>query len=327
MPANLTPEYRAAEQQFTQAKTPAEKLAALRLMLSRVPKHKGTDKLQADLKRRIARLNDEIQAQAKHKGFAVHVEREGAAQVVVIGPPNAGKSRLVSALTGVTLEVAPYPFTTQRPAPAMMAYEDVHIQLVDLPPISAEHTEPGMLGIVRTADAALLVVDLSAADVLENIEEVIRTVELGKIKLTREAVAPDPWASVALKQCLLVGTRLDVPGSSGSRAVLEELYGERFDINAVSAESGENVAALRATIFRMLRLVRVYSKPPHEPPDMKKPFVLRQGNTLRDFANAVHHDFAERLKFARVWGHGKFEGQRINRDYVLCDRDVIELHL
>jgi ribosome-interacting GTPase 1 len=327
MPANLTPEYRAAEQQLMQAKTPVEKLAALRLMLSRIPKHKGTDKLQADLKRRIARLNDEIRSQVKQKGFAVHVEREGAAQVVVVGPPNAGKSRLVSELTGVALEVAPYPFTTQRPAPAMMPYQDIQIQLVDLPPVSAEHTEAGVFGIVRAADAVLLVVDLSAADVLDRIEEVITALGLSKLKLAREAVESDPAASVASKQCRLVGTKLDLPGSRGNLEVLQELYGERFGISAVSSESGENMQPLREGIFRILRLVRVYSKPPHEPADVKKPFVLQQGSTLRDFANTVHHDFAERLKYARVWGHGKFEGQRINRDYTLCDRDVIELHL
>jgi ribosome-interacting GTPase 1 len=225
------------------------------------------------------------------------------------------------------LEVAPYPFTTQRPAPAMMAYEDIQIQLVDLPPVSAEHTEAGVFGIVRAADAVLLVVDISAADVLDRIEEVIAALERSKLKLARVAAESDPSASVAVKQCRLVGTKLDVPAPSGNREVVEELYGERFGVSAVSGESGEGVQPLRETIFRMLRLVRVYSKPPHEPADMRKPFVLREGNTLRDFANTVHHDFAERLKFARVWGHGKFEGQRINRDYTLCDRDVIELHL
>lgn len=327
MPANLTPDYRAAELQFTQAKTPAEKLAALQLMLSRLPKHKGTEKLQADLKRRIARLNDDIQSQTRRKGFAIHVEREGAAQVAVIGPPNAGKSRLVSALTGVALEVAPYPFTTQRPAPAMMPHEDVQIQLVDLPAVSAAHVESWVFGIARTADAALVVVDLSAPDARDRLEEVLAVLERNKISLVREAVAHDPSASVAAKLGWLVGTKLDLPGAAGAGAVLAERYGARFGVSAASGETGENVPALRETIFRMLRLVRVYAKPPHEEPDMTKPFVLREGSTLRDFAIAVHHDFAERLKFARVWGHGKFEGQRINRAYALCDRDVIELHL
>ncbi len=327
MPANLTPEYREAEQQFKQARTAAEKLAALKLMLSSIPKHKGTEKLQADIKRRIARFNDEIKGQAKRRGFAIHVEKEGAAQVAIVGAPNAGKSRLVSALTGVALEAAPYPYTTQRPFPAMMRYEDVQIQLVDLPPVSATHTATWVSGIVRTADAALLVVDLSSTDILDQVEEVLTTLENSKVKLVREAVESDPWVSIASKQCRLVGTKLDLPGASRNREILEDLYGQQFGISAVSGQSGEHVEQLRATTFRMLRLLRVYSKPPHEEANMTKPYVLREGSTLRDFANAVHHDFAERLKFARVWGHGKFEGQRINRDYALCDRDVIELHI
>jgi len=211
--------------------------------------------------------------------------------------------------------------------PGMMPFEDVQVQLVDLPPVHPDFPESWLYQIIRNADAALLVVDLSAADVLDQIEEVITTLEHSKLKLTREAVESEPSASVASKQCRLVGTKLDLSASRANREVLEDLYGERFGFSAVSGETGENVEPLRGAIFRMLRLVRVYTKPPHEPADMRKPFVLQEGNTLRDFASAVHHDFAERLKFARVWGHGKFEGQRINRDYRLRDRDVIELHL
>jgi ribosome-interacting GTPase 1 len=247
--------------------------------------------------------------------------------VAILGPPNVGKSQLLSALTRVAVEVAPYPYTTQRPFPAMMPYQDVQIQLVDLPPLSTTHTESWVPSIVRTADAGLLVVDLSSADVLDQIEEVLTVLERSKVRLVRDAVEADPSASVAPKLCRLVGTKLDLPEASGNRKALEDMYGERFDISAVSGASGENVDQLRGTIFRMLRLLRVYSKPPHQEPDMTKPYVLREGSRLRDFANAVHHDFAERLKFARVWGHGKFEGQRINRDYRLCDRDVIELHM
>ncbi len=327
MPANLTPEYRAAEQQFKRASTPDEKLAALRLMLAKIPKHKGTEKLQAGIKSRIARANTEVNRQSKRKGFAVHVEKEGAAQIVIVGPPNAGKSQLVATLTGVEVEVAPYPYTTQRPLPAMMRYEDVPFQLVDLPPVCAVHTESWVSSIVRTADAALLVVDLSSANVLEQTEEVLATLEASKVKLVREGIETDPVASVALKQCRLVGTKSDLAEAAGAREVLEELYGERFGISAVSGGTGESTDELRETVFRMLRLVRVYAKPPHEEVDMTKPFVLREGSTLSAFANLVHYDFAECLKFARLWGHGKFEGQRVNRDYVLSDRDVIELHV
>ncbi len=325
--ANLTPDYLAAEQEFRRAKTPEEKLSALRRMLSTIPRHKGTEKLQADLKRRLAKINEEVQSQAKRKGFAIRVEREGAAQVAVVGPPNSGKSRLVAALSGVDVPVAPHPYTTKSPVPAMMPYEDIRIQLVDLPPISSEHAEGWVSGIVRNADAALLVVDLAAPDVLARIEDCLSVLESRRLRLVGGEPAPESWTSVAEKRARLVGTKLDLPGASHAWQAVRDLYGERLRAIAVSGESLENVEELRKGIFRMLLLVRVYAKPPHEAPDLAKPFVLREGSTVLELASTIHHDIADRLRFARVWGHGKFDGQRVTKDYVLGDRDIVELHV
>jgi len=326
MPANLSPDYREAEEQYRQAASPEDRLTALRRMLTTIPKHKGTEKLQADIKRRIARLNDDIAHQARRKGFSIRVEREGAGQVVVVGPPNAGKSQLAATLSGVDLEVAPYPYSTHVPAPAMMPYHDVRIQLVDLPPVSSTHTESWVPNIVRTADAALLVCDLSSPDVIERTEDCLATLETHKVRLVRGDSDPDPRARVLEKRARLVGTKLDLPGAADTRSFVEELYGERFEIDAVSAVDGRNIATLAQRLFELLRIVRVYSKPPGHEPERSKPFVLPAGSTLLDFARIVHHDFVDRLKFARVWGHGKFDGQRVTRDYVVQDGDVVELH-
>ena len=327
MPANLTPDYLKAEEEFKKARTLQEKLAALKRMLSTVPKHKGTDKLQADIKRRIARLKEDIQQQGKRKGYAVYVEKEGAAQVAVVGPPNSGKSQLVATLTNVEVEVADYPFTTQKPFPAMMPYEDIQIQLVDLPPVSTMHMEFWVPNIVRNADAALFVVDLSASEILEQIEETTFLLEKNKVRLVGYDTESDPWASILEKKTWLVGTKLDLSDGAYNWEVVKELYFGKFGLSAVSAKSTENIERLRVEIFEMLHILRVYSKRPHNEADMTKPFVLKRGSTLLDFANQVHHDFSEQLKFARIWGHGKFDGQRVNKNYVLNDRDVIELHL
>lgn len=327
MPANLTPDYLKAEEEFKRAKTQQEKLAALKKMLSTVPKHKGTDKLQADIKRRIARLKEEIQQQGKKKGFAIYVEKEGASQIVVVGPPNSGKSQLVSVLTNVEIEFADYPFTTQKPFPAMMAFEDIQIQLVDLPPVSGMHMEFWVPSIIRNADAALLVVNLSTSDVLDQIEETTSLMENNKVRLVGHDTENDPWASILEKKTWLVGTKYDLPGASDNWDIIKELYFGKFGLSAVSATNRENIERLRVEIFEMLRILRVYSKRPHHEAEMNKPFVLRQGSTLLDFANLVHHDFRQQLKFARIWGKGKFDGQRVNKDYKLQDRDIIELHL
>ncbi len=327
MPANLTPEYLDAEREYKQARTAQERLDALRRMLATVPKHKGTEKLQADIKRRISRLMEEMQKSGKRKGFAISVPKEGAGQVALVGAPNTGKSRLVAALTHATPEVAPYPFTTRAPYPAMMPFEDVQVQLVDLPPFSAQHLEPWVAGIVRTADAALIVFDLACDDPLEQLGETFSLLRQCKIKPVAGEAVVDPWASVAEKKCLLVGNKVDAPSAAETFEVLQELYGGQFPLCAVSAERGDGIEQLRRTIFAMLNVLRVYSKPPGKEADRSRPFVLRRPATILQFASLVHHDFAEKLRFARVWGNGKFEGQRVNKEYELQDGDVVELHI
>ena len=327
MPANLTPEYLEAEKLFKEASTPEEKLVALKRMLTTIPKHKGTDRLQGDIKKRIAKMRQLVETRTRKKGFSITVEREGAGQVAVVGPPNSGKSQLVRELSGVDVEVAPYPYTTQQPAPAMMPYEDILIQLVDLPPVCSTHTETWLPQIVRTTDAAVLVVDLGSEEVLDEIEDALTVLEDRKVRLVGGEPASDAWASVVEKKTLLVGAKVDLPGAEETWSALSDLYGERFKGLPVSTETLENVEEVRSRIFGMLRLVRVYSKPPHHEADRSRPFVLGVGSTLLDFARTVHHDFEDKLKFARVWGHGKFEGQRINKDYTLVDGDVIELHV
>ena len=327
MPANLTPEYLDAEREYKHARTPQERLDALRKMLATVPKHKGTEKLQADIKRRISKLNEELQKSGRRKGFAIVVPKEGAGQVALVGAPNVGKSQLVAALTHATPEVAPYPFTTRAPYPAMMPFENVQVQLVDLPPLCGEHLEPWIAGIVRTADAMLVVIDLACADPLEQVEETLRLLEQCKIKPVAGEAHFDPWASVVEKQCLLVGNKLDEPQAPENFAVLQELYGVDYRMHAVSAARGDGLKELRRAIFAMLNVLRVYSKPPGKEPDFSRPFVLKRQTTLLEFANLVHHDFGEKLRFARVWGNGKFDGQRVTKEYQLQDGDVVELHI
>ena len=163
MPANLTQQYKKAEDEYRRATTPEEELACLQKMLQEIPKHKGTDHLQAELKSKIAKLKKEIAAETtsgKKSGRGLRIPRQGAGTAILLGGPNAGKSRLICSLTRATPEVAPYPFTTQTPAPAMMPFEDVLVQLVDLPPLNLEHVEPWVWDIVRRADAVWIVVNV-----------------------------------------------------------------------------------------------------------------------------------------------------------------------
>jgi len=325
MPANLTPDYLEADRRFKSAKTTEEKLEALDEMQATIPRHKGTEKMQADIKRRIAKLrNEQSKRPASRVGLIYKVDKEGAGQLALVGPPNSGKSALVRALTHATPEVADFPFTTRAPQPGMMAFEDIQFQLVDLPPVHPEVHESWVYQIVRNADAALLVVDLSDPDLLEDLEMTLGELVKAKVHLGR-GPAPEVvgWLE---KRTLLIGNKRDLGGAGDDLEILRELYGPRFDILAVSVETGEGLDALRHGVFEMLDLVRVYTKAPGHKLEKIAPYVLKRGSHLIDLAALVHHDFVTQLKFARVWGHGRFEGQMVNRDYPLVDKDIIELH-
>ena len=312
MPANLSPEYLAAEQDYKEARTHAEKIAALERMLSTIPKHKGTEKLQADIKHRLSQARKESQKKgAAHAVPFYIVQKEGAGQVALIGPPNSGKSRLVCALTHARPEVAEYPFTTRAPTPGMMTFENVQIQLLDLPPLSAEFTEPWLPQAIRGADEGVLVVDLNDPDLLGEIEFITSTLAERRLKPPK----------------LLVGNKLDLPGAEDNFGALEDLYGDRFRCLAVSAATGRNLDRFARAVFDLLGLVRVYTKPPGKKLDTSAPYVLRRGQTVGDVARHVHKDIAEHLKFARLFRlDGARDGLMVERTHVVEDQDVLEFH-
>jgi uncharacterized protein len=323
MPANLTPQYLEADRKFKAATSLQDKLTALEEMLATIPKHKGTERMQGDLKRRIAKLRDQMQRQKKSGGRGkpfYHVEREGAGQVVLVGPPNAGKSALLRALTNAQPEIADYPFTTRAPLPGMMVYENVQVQLVDLPPITPDVTEGWLYGIIRTADAAALVVDLATDDVLSQTEQVQALPDQAKLALVGTPTAPHH------KCALVVANKLDASGAPERLALMRDFFRDTLPLHAVSAAHGTGLETLRRALFELLGVVRVYSKPPGRKVDTSTPFILKRGSTVMEAAQAIHKDFVARLKFARLWGKDEYQGQMVGRDHVLEDGDVIELH-
>ena len=323
MPANLTPQYKAAEAKFKAGRTPEERRGALEEMLATIPKHKGTEKMQADLKRRMARLRQEEEARTAKHGHAVRVDPEGAAQVVLVGPPNAGKSSLLAVLTRAEPAIADYPFTTTRPQPGMMPFEDVQVQLVDLPPISREHMEPWLGNLIRGADAALLLVDPTSAEVPDDVE-VVRERLVGQRVPLVGALPEDADPRDTPLPTLMVVTKMDRARPEDVQ-VLDELYAATFPLVRVSAADHSGLEMLKVALWRHLQLVRVYAKPPGKPADRSAPFVLPLGSTVHDLAERVHREIAEQLHFARLWG-GKLDGQRVARDFELRDRDLVELH-
>jgi ribosome-interacting GTPase 1 len=329
MAANLTPQYLDAEAEYKKAKTAEEKLVSLRKMFALMPKHKATEKLQAELKTKIKHAAEEVETarHKKHGGVSYKIPRQGAGQVVLVGPPNSGKSRLLTRLTRATPEVAPYPFTTHQPTAGMMDWEDARVQLIDLPPVTADVMEGWVSSMVRSADAALLVVDLSDDDGPFVVDAVLE--KLASTKTALVGTPPDEIDdySVEYVHTLLAANKSDADGAADRLEIVREMFGKRFPIHVMAAEHGTGLEELRAELFRFLNVIRVYSKQPGKPADKSAPFTCPVGSTVADFAALVHRDFAEKLKSARIWGTGVFDGQAVGREHVLFDKDVVELHV
>jgi hypothetical protein len=340
MPANLTPQYAEAEEEYKRAQSNEEKLVALKKMFSLMPKHKGTEKLQADLKSKMKDLKEQAEHEKKagKKGISYKIPKQGAGQVVLLGGPNVGKSRLLSRLTKATPEVAAYPFTTREPQPGMMPWEDVAVQLIDTPPITVDFMEGYLSSMVRGADAALLMIDLGEDDGVTAAEAVIQRLADAKTVLARSfadlsstptnaAAADAEGHGIQRVRTLIVANKIDLPDAELRLELLREHFGDRFAIHVISAEHGQGLEDLRTAVYRFLNVLRVYTKQPGKPPDLTAPFTCPVGSTLIELAALVHRDFADKLKHARIWGTGVYDGQTVKRDHVMQDKDIVELHV
>lgn len=325
MPANLPPEYFEAEKRLKEAATPQEKVVALEELISTVPKHKGTDKLRAEMRRRLSQLREEAARRKKSgKGDLYTVEKQGAAQVALAGFANSGKSSILKSLTNANPAVADYPVSTVRPLSGMMPFEDIQFQLVDLPPIGNESTDGWVSGILRVADALLLVVDLSEDP---DIQAKLLIEHLGEWRIGLLKRSGSSEECSGCKPAVVAANKSDLPAAQEGLRRLRLKYETLYPVVPVSSAKKEGLDELRRILFENSRIIRVYSKEPGKEPDRATPFVLPAGSTVLDLAEMIHRDFLSNLKYACIWGSAKFGGQRVQKDYVLHDRDLVEYHL
>ena len=326
MPANLPPQYFEAEKRFRSAKEPEEKIAALEAMLAIMPRHKGTDKLHAMLRQKIARFSQEAErkfATARRAGF--YISREGAGQVMLVGPASAGKSQLLAAVTEAIPEIAEYPFTTKTPIPGMMKFEDIQIQLVDTPPIGRKEVRVLLSNVLRNADIIAIVIDLSR-EPISQVEAALQGLREARIEpLTDDGTQVTPGSYP--RRMLIVGNKNELAGSNENWQRLCSQYARLFPLVSISAREGGGLEEFKRAIYQALNIVRVYTKTPGSKADMTDPMILEKGSTVKEAAEGLHKDFYQNLKYAVVWGSGKYDGQRVSKGHVLQDGDIVEFHI
>ena len=327
MPANLTPQYKEAEQRYRQARTLPAKVAALQEMMAVIPKHKGTDHMRADLRARMSRHMEELEKPKSTSGGPqpFSIRKEGAGQVLIVGLPNAGKSEILNALTRAPAKVGDYPFTTQIPMVGMLPFENVLFQLVDTPALNALDVQTRLFGLLRNTDLLLVTVNLEG-DPMKEMDQINGLLHQWGYSLLEDGEAIDPEGSRIQKLSIILGNKADVDGAEEKFQKLERVYGRKFTVIKLSCLDGTGLDAVGCEVFRYLNKVRVYTKSPSGQPDFNTPIVIAKGSTTSDVAQRLHKEWREKLKYALLWGSAKFDGQRVGRDYVLADGDVIELH-
>ncbi|MFH1623409.1 MAG: GTPase [Candidatus Aenigmatarchaeota archaeon] len=293
MPINAGVEYFIAESDYRDAKTTDEKIAALEKMIKLAPKHKGAHTLLAQLKKKLSALRkDAAKAKAaasKRPKFSIR--KEGAAQVCVVGLTNSGKSLLLKTLTNAAVKVGEYPYTTKTPAVGMMDYEGVKIQLVEIPATFDAES----MSIVRTCDLIMLLLD-ATKELDGQLNELTSLLERHGLQE---------------KALIIVENKSDEQTP-------------RYGI-AVSAKTGDGLQNMKEEIWKRLHLIRIYTKSPNGKA-ATRPLTLAAGSTVDQAVRQVHKTMLRGFRFARVFDDTRFSGKKVGLEYLLKDRDVLEIH-
>ncbi len=308
MPANLPPQFHEISQKVKEAEKVEEKISLLEELLAITPKHKGTEKVQAEIKAKIAKLKKKKPKKSKSE-ISYFIPKEGAAQIVLVGPANSGKSSLLNVLTEAETKTGAYPFTTQTLKPAMMPYQNILIQLIDTPPLTKD--SPGwMKNILKSSDAIIAVFDLSKEGVIEDIKEIKKIFKDWRLNS---------------KKTIFVANKIDL-GKPEKK--IEKIESELKDkIYLLSCEKKINIEKFKRMVFRTLEIIRVYTKSSNKSVDFEHPFIMKKNSKLVELARKIHHDFKSSFKYAKLFTPGSKHPKIIGKDYILQDEDIVEIRI
>jgi len=297
--------------------------------MSTIPKHKGTDHLRSDLRKKLSKLKTAATSKktTKKQVSPYHINKEGAGQIVIIGCTNAGKSSLVQTQTNAEPEISQVPFTTWSPMPGMMYIDNVQVQLIDTPPFCEEYIDPEFLNLIRRVDLVLIMLDLHT-DPVQQLKFIYQELQENRIAPQHLEGLIEVEDFLLYVPSLVLVNKYDSEEYEEHYQIFKELLDLDYPMLPISTKTGYNIDTFKQTIFDKLGVIRVYSKAPGKEVDKTAPFVIEKGTVMGDFAGKVHKDFQDNLKSARIWGtSAEFPGQMVSRNHVLEDEDVVELQI
>ncbi len=300
MPINANYEYINAEKEFQTAQTDEQKLLALEKMMKTMPSHKGAEALRKNIRTRYKKLKKILENKKKKKQGGKTSIKKAEMQAAIVGLTNSGKSSFLSTLTNASPEIASYLYTTSSPDIGTLDYENVKIQLIDMPAIENELCD---LGIINTADTLLIIIEKTP-----QIEEIF------------------PFLENATKKRIIIFNKSDLLSSEEKRKVSAFLQSKKYNFIIFSCKTKENLSELKEKIFQSFHKIRIYTKEPGKQAD-KEPTIMNKDSTMKEMAEKIFH-FSIKIKEARVTGpSSKFPNQKVGLEHVLKDKDIVEFYV
>jgi small GTP-binding protein len=278
-----------------------QKISELKQILEEMSGYKSGP--YADIKKWISEeiRKTKTRAKVKHQDW-IGVKKEGAAQIMLVGAPNIGKSSLLKALSDIQIKVSNYAFTTLKPIPSIIKYDGIEVQLVEIPGlIEGAHEDKGggkrLLGIIRGADGIILMHDLSRSS--DEIRIVLAELEKSGIK----------------KPFVIAANKIDL-GTEKLERLKKDFSDEK--IIPISVKQKTNLDMLRKEIWKLTGLIRVHTQ------ENGQPVALKKGATVKDLAEKIHKDFVKKFKYALLTGpSAKFPKQRVGLQHIVEDGDLV----